>query len=110
MDKLLIIFAFAIVIFSACSLPETSKKIDTVTSFYKSLNKQELEKIPNLLHDSISVGSGDYWTHYSKSSYQNWLQWDVVFKPTYEIIDINQNEEIVTVEVSKSCKRILFLH
>lgn len=110
MYKLIFLFAFAIVTFSGCNHVNQSQKVDTVTAFYQYLNEQEFDEFSDLLSDSISVGEENYRAFYSNESYQNWLKWDAVFNPTYEVLDINQKGDAVHVEVSKSCKRILFLH
>ena len=52
----------------------------------------------------------DYKETFSKNSYIDWLQWDSLFDPTYEILQIEQENEIVKATISKIDQRILFLH
>ncbi len=97
--------------FQACQNAEdNTSDILTVEKYYAALNAQNVEAVPNLLSDSLSVGEGDYWSTYSKADYSNWLKWDAQFKPIYQILKINRNEQGVEVTVSKSCPRILFLN
>ena len=38
------------------------------------------------------------------------LKWDAVFDPSYKILEIEQQDEIVKAKISKMDKRIFFLH
>lgn len=52
----------------------------------------------------------DYEQTFSKNEYVEWLKWDAVFEPTYKILKIEQDNETVKAQVSKTDKRISFLH
>jgi hypothetical protein len=43
---------------------------------------------------------------YSQSDYLEFLKWDSVFDPNYEILEIEQKEGIVKAKISKIDKRI----
>ncbi|QNK77747.1 hypothetical protein H7F37_01255 [Winogradskyella sp. PAMC22761] len=60
--------------------------------------------------DSLTTIEGEYNQTYSKSDYLEFLKWDSVFDPNYEILEIEQKNGIVKAKISKSDKRISFLH
>ena len=47
---------------------------------------------------------------FSKVAYVEWLRWDSVFNPNYQILKIEQDSAVVKVRVSKMDTRINFLH
>jgi hypothetical protein len=38
------------------------------------------------------------------------LKWDAVFAPTYKVLQIEQENEVIKAKISKIDKRIIFLH
>jgi hypothetical protein len=52
----------------------------------------------------------EYEQTFTKSEYLEWLKWDSVFDPTYEILEMEQEDEYVKASISKIDKRISFLH
>lgn len=87
-------------------------KLEIVKQYYEVLDKSNVSGIETLLTDSLLTKENeyDYEQTFSKKEYVEWLKWDAVFEPTYEILEIEQENETVKVKISKSDKRIFFLH
>ena len=62
------------------------------------------------LADSLKTIEGEHINIYSKIDYLEFLKWDSVFDPNYEILEIEQMDGIVKAKISKMDKRIFFLH
>ncbi|MCF8714293.1 hypothetical protein JM658_05570 [Joostella atrarenae] len=66
----------------------------------------------DLLSDSITtaIPKYEYEIKYSKNDYvNNWLKWDSVFEPSYEVLEMNLENGNVKARVSKADIRINFL-
>lgn len=103
-------FLFAILCLAfvvACQKPNAE---EVARDYYQALNTSDFERITQLKYDSVRVKEGPYNTAYSISDYVNWLQWDSVFRPKYEILDIKMEGDAVELTVSKVCQRIQFLN
>lgn len=99
--------------FLSCQVSkEKIDKLEIAKQYYKVLDNSDTSQIVSLINDSIVIRETehDYKETFSKNSYIDWLQWDSLFDPTYEILQIEQENEIVKATISKIDQRILFLH
>lgn len=107
-------YAYLLLLIGACFACESADKelnLETKTrAFYTAMATGDLERLGALHLDSVRVSEGDYHMVYSLEAYGDWLAWDAVFKPTYELLEIQEKEGFTEVVVSKACKRILFLN
>ncbi|WBL25346.1 hypothetical protein [Zunongwangia sp. HGR-M22] len=111
MNKTIILFLLLTIGFTSCK--NTEKKIDRVKiakQYFKVLDNSDYSKISDWFADSLTMIEGEYKHTYSKSDYLEFLKWDSVFDPNYEILKIEQKNEIVKAKISKIDKRISFLH
>lgn len=102
-------------IFGFISCKNSEKKIDRVEiakQYYEILNHSNVSEIATLLTDSLLTKESEYNYEqtFSLEEYIDWLKWDAVFKPTYKIIEIQEENEIVKATISKIDERISFLH
>ncbi len=76
------------------------------------LDKSNISGIETLITDSLSTEETEYnyVQTFSKKDYVEWLKWDSVFEPTYKILEIKQKNGTVKAKISKTDKRIIFLH
>ncbi len=97
------------------SCKTSEKKIDKLKiakQYYKALDNSDGADMKTLLTDSLvtKIPKYDYIQHHSVEEYvEKWLKWDSVFDPTYKILQIEQENEIVKATISKIDKRIFFL-
>ena len=111
MNKNIVILLLLTIGFLSCKNSE--KKIDRVEiakQYFKTLDNSDYSKISDWFADSLTTIEGEYKQAYSKSDYLEFLKWDSVFDPNYEILEIGQNNGIVKAKISKLDKRISFLH
>ncbi|MHA7055933.1 hypothetical protein ACWGOQ_0001840 [Aquimarina sp. M1] len=81
-----------------------------VQKYYDHLNHSNFLELSELIGDSITINEGDYNMNYSRNDYYTFFQWDSVFSPTYELLEIKQVDKKIAVKVSKTCTRIKFLN
>jgi len=88
------------------------KKLQIAKHYYHALNSSDANEISTTLGDSITVmeSSDNYEERFSKDEYMTWFAWDSVFLPTYKVLEIELQNEIVSTKISKTDKRIAFLH
>jgi hypothetical protein len=82
----------------------------TTKAFYAAMNAHDHPLITSFYADSVRVIGDGYQTLYSKEAYKDWVEWDAVFEPTYEILSLKQKGDTVIAQISKSDVRILFLN
>ena len=111
MNKTIVLILLLTIGFISCKNSE--KEIDELgiaKKYYEILDKSNVSEIETLLTDSLWTKETEYEQKFSKKEYVEWLKWDSVFEPTYEILRIKQENKIVKAKISKMDKRILFLH
>lgn len=97
------------------SCKSSEKEVDTLEiakTYYAALNHSDASEIKALLADSLLTKETEYNYEqtFSRKEYLEWLKWDSVFDPTYEILEIKQENGVVKASISKLDKRIAFLH
>ena len=99
-----------ICVFSFSSCTRKNDNTQLVQNYYNQLNQSNYLELSNLIGDSITIIEGDYNMNYSKNDYYQFFQWDSVFSPEYEILEIKEIDQKIEVKVSKICTRIKFLN
>jgi len=113
MNKIIILTFLSTIALIACKNPE--KKIDNLQiakDYYKALDNSDDSRIKQLLTDSLLTKETgyDYEQTFSLQEYMEWVKWDGIFDPSYEILEIVEVDTIVKAKISKIDKRIVFLH
>lgn len=111
MNKILV--SCIVVFFGLISCKDSYKgldKVDIAKAYYRSLNASEGSERFNWFADSLTVKEGIYEVHYSWDEYQEFLKWDAVFEPSYEVLKIMEQDDVVKALVLKTDQRILFLN
>ena len=88
------------------------EKLEIAKTYYRALDSSDNLGMELLLTDSLVTKETayDYEQTFSLEEYLEWLKWDSVFDPKYNILQIEQEDEIVKAKISKIDKRISFLH
>jgi PBP1b-binding outer membrane lipoprotein LpoB len=107
MKKYLILF-FLTTLLTGCATQRPTPG-ELVTEYYEAFNFSDYSRITTVIADSITIVEGEYVMPYSQESFYEQFKWDSVFQPTYEILEVeNQNNQIIATVVSSS-KRYRFL-
>ena len=114
MNKIALFTMFLAFAFFSCKDSEVKNdRLEIAKQYYRALDTSDGLQMKGLLSDSLVVKQTeyDYEQAFTKEEYiGKWLKWDSVFHPTYEVLEIEQQSEIVKVKISKLDKRIFFLH
>ena len=111
MNKIIVLSLLLTIGFISCKNSEKEiDKLEIAKQYYKVLDNSDDSGIAILLTDSILTKESDYEQIFSMAEYIEWLKWDSVFDPTYETLQIEQENGIVKAKISKIDKRIFFLH
>lgn len=118
MNKIIVLSLFLTIGFISCKTSEKEKekqtdKLKIAKQYYKALDNSDSALMNTLLTDSLFTKEidYDYEQTFSKKEYiEDWLKWDSVFNPTYKILEIEQDNQIVKAKISKMDKRINLLH
>ena len=84
---------------------ETSK-LEIAKQYYKALDNSDVYKMSTLLGDSLVVreNADNYEERFSQNGYNVWLEWDSVFKPTYKILEIEEETKLLKQKFQKLIK------
>ncbi len=113
MNRTLILSLLLIIGFISCKTSEREiNRLEIAKNYYKALNSSDNLKMALLLTDSLVTKETEYNYEqtFSVEEFMEWLKWDAVFSPTYEILQMEQKDTIVKAKISKIDKRISFLH
>ena len=108
--RLVILSLFTVV---ACTPPESKvDNLEVAKRYYEALDNADITAMGSLLTDSLVTKETEYnyVQTFTKQQYIEWLKWDAVFEPTYEVLEINKENEAIKARISKTDKRIEFLH
>jgi len=94
--------------FSGCNDQKFSHQ-KTVKEYYNARDKGNFKKLKTVVSDSIAMISGDYVTTYTRESFYEQFKWDSVFKPSYEIIELDEQNNQVIATVAQDNLRNEFL-
>ncbi|WP_159075822.1 hypothetical protein [Muricauda brasiliensis] len=81
-----------------------------VREYYQALNNSDYAKVIGFFQDSIRFNEMSYKRTFSKLEYRHLFEWDSVFHPKYEILELEEKGDELHLLVSKECERINFLH
>ncbi|MBR9853488.1 MAG: hypothetical protein GYB37_02775 [Algicola sp.] len=108
--KKVAIFIFAILVFISCgSNKKEVNKAEMAGAYIEGLNTSNYTQVVELFLDSVRFNEMDYVRTFSKEGYQDLFQWDSVFKPEYEMLEMKEENGELHLKVLKKCERILFL-
>lgn len=113
MNKIIVLSLFLTIGFISCKTSEKEvDKLEIAKRYYRFLDDSDDGGMKTVLGDSIVIreSQDNYQERFSKKGYIEWLKWDSVFDPTYKILEIEQENEFVKAKISKTDKRIFFLH
>jgi hypothetical protein len=87
-------------------------RLEIAKQYYRVLDRSDEVGMALLLTDSLTTRETqyNYQQTFSRSEYIEWLKWDAVFDPTYKVLEIEQEGDLVKATVAKTDKRIVFLH
>lgn len=103
------IFIFAIIIIAASCKFRQGDHPMLYSKFTDAYYHQGFEQITGFLSDTITLKDGDYVKEYSKPEFRIYYQWDSVFQPHCQILDVKELENSMEVTVSVSSIRFEFL-
>ena len=95
----------------SCKNPKKeSDKLEIAKEFYIAIDNSNPSKTTELITERFMTIDDGFEQKYSGNEYAEWVKWDSVFQPTYEILKIEKENGIVKAKISKTDKRISFLH
>lgn len=112
MNRILVLSLLLLTGLVGCENSEKNvDKLQIAQNYFEALDESNGFKMKEFLTDSLitSIPEYDYEVRYSKNDYVGkWLKWDSVFTPTYKVLEMNLEGEMVKAKVSKVDRRILF--
>lgn len=111
MNKTFILALILTIGLASCNeINKDTDRTKIAIQYFNVLDGSAYSKMSDLIADSLTTIEGDYIEPYSKRDYIEFLKWDAVFEPSYKILEINQQNDIVTAKISKTDHRIALLN
>jgi hypothetical protein len=105
-----LVLLLTIGIFSCNNSEKQFHKLEIAKNFYAAIDNSNPSKTSELITESFTTIDDGFEQEYSGNEYAEWVKWDSVFQPTYEILRIEKDNGIIKAKISKTDKRISFLH
>ncbi len=99
---------FVIGLLFSCGNKKLSRK-ETVSTYYKAFDSGDFEKLKTVIQDSITLISGDFVMPFDKDSFNEFYKWDSIFKPSYEILELVEDNDHLIATISQKNIRNAFL-
>lgn len=111
MKKIIVLLLLSTIAYQSCKKAEKEiDKIEIAKKFYVAIDNSNHSKVTGLITEEFTTIDDGYEQKYTRNEYAEWVKWDSVFQPTYEILKIEKVDDIVKAKISKIDKRISFLH
>ena len=107
MKNILLVLIFSTIL-SGCNNNWLSNK-ELVETYYSARNKRNFSEIKHLVNDTITIISGDYVMPYNKQSFYEVFKWDSVFKSSYKIVDLVEENNQIIASVKLNSIKLEFL-
>lgn len=96
------LFILILLLIGSCT-EKTSKTTAQVIAYYSGFKKSNYSQIREVIADSLTLTEGEYTMTFTPESFYEQFKWDSVFKPVYELVELeNQDEQIVATVSVKS--------
>ena len=92
--------------FFAC---KETNYIDITWCYLDSYENEGFNKFSSYLSDTILIVDGDYHKSYSLADFQEYFEWDSVFNPQFDLLEISSVGNNVFLTISSQSKRFEFL-
>lgn len=106
--KKIFILLVTIVLLTNCDNLQLNHK-ETVKQYYNAFDSGNFNALNAIINDSITIVSGDFATHYNHDSFHVFFKWDSIFKPSYQILDLEEKNTDVIVTITQKNIRNEFL-
>ncbi len=103
-----IVFLSIVYLIASCT-EEKSSEAEQITEYYQGFEHSDYKKIKGTLADSLTITEGDYTMAFTPESYYEHFKWDSVFKPVYDVVAIENQEDKPVATVSVYSLRFEFL-
>ncbi len=82
---------------------------ETVAKYYNARDAANYTEIKTLIKDSITITAGDYVMPYNHDSFYEQFKWDSIFKPSYEVVELEERNNQIIAYVALTSVRNEFL-
>ena len=106
--KYYFILLFLITLLIGCERKRVTPS-ELVIEYYDAFNSSDFNRITNVIADSIIIIEGEYVVPYSQESFYEQFKWDSIFHSTYEIVELEEQDNKIVVTVASSSNRYKFL-
>jgi hypothetical protein len=99
------IFILLLLSFLIACKSEKATHQEIVTNYYKARDAFNYNALKTVIDDSITVIGGDYVMPYNLDSYYEEFKWDSIFRTSYKIVElIEEDDWVMATVVSNSIK------
>ena len=102
-----ILFILSLLFTASCA--EKKAPSEQVTAYYEGFQNADYSQVERTIADSLTITEGDYTMAFTPESFHERFKWDSVFRPVYELITLENEDEPVVATVAVHSLRFEFL-
>ncbi len=106
--KNILLIAFFLYTLAGCKEQQLTRQ-ETVKAYYTARDKGDFKTLKSVINDSITLTAGDFVMPYGRNSFYKQFQWDSVFKPSYSVIKLEEQQQQIIATISQQNLRNAFL-
>ncbi len=103
-----VLYTIVLLFICSCVIKET-KKQEQVINYYKGFENSNYKQLKKTISDSLIITEGDYITSFTSESFYEQFKWDSIFKPVYNLLKLENEDEHIIATVSVRSIRFDFL-
>ncbi len=105
--KSLFYFIFGCSFLIACN---NQSENELILNYFEAFNQSDFDELSKLVTPDFKMTEGSFSLCCSKEEFKTIFQWDSVFVPHYKVLSVNKQEAGSDAVISKTDRRIAFLH
>jgi hypothetical protein len=82
---------------------------ETVNTYYTARDAGSYNELKTVVNDSITISAGDYTMPYDLNSFYEEFKWDSIFKTSYTLVELEEENNQIVASVTMNSLRNTFL-
>ncbi len=102
------LFILALILVVSCT-QRNSTPSEAIREYYAGFENGDYNRVKRTIADSLAITEGDYVMSFTPESFYEQFKWDSVFKPNYNLVELEDHDGRMVATVAVKSLRFEFL-